>query len=111
MAICDIPNQTMLRWYIYVRSVNPEVWHIFGNRNVVTGMLSIARYKEEILDLDEYEDKEQTIFTTSITPEGRMLFLEEEFEEEFNEIEKYLQSPYKYKGWTGKEFTQFCKKA
>ena len=40
-----------------------------------------------------------------------MQFLEEEYEEEFKEIGKYLQTPNKYKDRSGKEFTHFCKNA
>ena len=101
----------MLRWCIYIRSINPEVRHISRNRNAVADILSRARYKEEeILDLDD-EDKEQTVLTSSIIREGGMQFLEEEYEEEFTKIGKYLQTPDKYKGRSGKEFTQFRKKS
>ena len=111
IANCDIPDQAMLRWCIYIRSINPEVRHISGNRNAVADMLSRARYKEEeILDSDD-EDKEQTVLTTSITREGGTQFLEEEYEAEFKEIGKYLQTPDKYKDRSGKEFAQFRKKA
>ena len=42
IANCDIPDQAMLRWCIYIRSINPEVRHISGNRNAVADMLSRA---------------------------------------------------------------------
>ena len=111
IANCDIPDQAMLRWCIYIRSINPEVRHISRNRNAVADMLSRARYKEEeVLDSDD-KDKEQTILTTSITWEGGMQFLEKEYEEEFKEIGKYLQTPDKYKDRSGKDFAQFRKKS
>ena len=61
-------------------------------------MLSRARYKEEILDSNDEDKEDSTILTTSITREGVMQFLEEEYEDEFKEIWKYLQTPDKYKG-------------
>ena len=86
IANCDNLDQAMLRWSIYIRSINPEVRHISGHRNAIADMLSRARYKEEeILDLDDV-DKEQIVRATSITQEERMQFLEEEYEEEFKEI-------------------------
>ncbi|KAL3698023.1 hypothetical protein R1sor_012099 [Riccia sorocarpa] len=42
IANCNTPDITMLRWIAYIRSMNPELRHIAGKKNVVADMLSRA---------------------------------------------------------------------
>ncbi|KAL3700688.1 hypothetical protein R1sor_018710 [Riccia sorocarpa] len=47
IAHCSTPDITMLRWIAYICSMNPELRHIAGKKNVVADMLSRARYADE----------------------------------------------------------------
>ena len=40
---CAIPDLAMLRWIAYIKSLNPEMWHISGEDNTMADMLSRAR--------------------------------------------------------------------
>ena len=62
---CATPDIAMLRWITYIKSLNPEIRHINGKRNVVADMLSRARYEgEEDMRSDE-EDVGLNFFTIS----------------------------------------------
>ena len=45
IANCNILNQEMLRWCVYIKTINPEVRHISGENNAMVDMLSRAKYK------------------------------------------------------------------
>ncbi|KAL3676472.1 hypothetical protein R1sor_026420 [Riccia sorocarpa] len=47
IANCSTPDITMLSWIAFIRSLNPELRHIAGKKNVVADMLSRARYRDE----------------------------------------------------------------
>jgi hypothetical protein len=80
----------MLQWIAYVKSLDPEIRYVAGKCNVVPDMLSRARYDEEE---DPRSDEEEVSldFTTSC---ARVLttFVEEDYEGEFVEIGRYLQT-------------------
>ncbi|KAL3686531.1 hypothetical protein R1sor_009105 [Riccia sorocarpa] len=61
IANCNTPDITMLSWIAFIRSLNPELRHIAGKKNVMADMLSRARYKDEeqMLRVAE-EDEEHT---------------------------------------------------
>jgi hypothetical protein len=40
---CTTPDIAMLHWVAFVRSFNPDIWHIKGTNNVVADMISRAR--------------------------------------------------------------------
>jgi hypothetical protein len=43
----NTPDIAMLRWIVYVKSLDPEIRHVVGKHNVVADMLSRARYNAE----------------------------------------------------------------
>ena len=86
---CATPDIAMLRWIAYIKSLNQEIRHVAGKRNVVADMLSRVRYMlsrarydgEEDQNSDE-EDVGLDFFTSSY---ARVLttFIEEDYEGEF----------------------------
>ena len=53
---CATPDLEMLRWIVYIKSLNPEIRHISGKDNAMDNMLSRARFDNE--DGMVSEDKE-----------------------------------------------------
>ncbi|KAL3689660.1 hypothetical protein R1sor_015969 [Riccia sorocarpa] len=62
IANCNTPDITILRWIAYIRSMNLELRHIAGKKNVVADMLSRARYadEKEMLAVAEEEELNDT---------------------------------------------------
>ena len=44
---CATPDLAMLRWIAYIKSLNPEIRHIYGKDNAMADMLSRARFDDE----------------------------------------------------------------
>ena len=42
---CATPDLEMLRWIAYIKSLDPEIWHISGKDNAMADMLSRARQR------------------------------------------------------------------
>ena len=53
---CATPDLAMLRWIAYIKSLNPEIRHIAGKKNVMADMLSRARFENESDMISEDED-------------------------------------------------------
>ena len=47
IANCNIPDQAMLRWCVYIKTINPDIRHISGEKNAMADMLSRAKYEKE----------------------------------------------------------------
>ena len=107
---CATPDIAMLRWIAYIKSLNPEIRHVAGKRNVVADMLSRARYDGEEDQNSDEEDVGLDFFTSSY---ARVLttFIEEDYEGEFVKIGKYLSSLQKDESWSTEDFHQIRKKA
>ena len=77
-------------------------------------MLSRAKYENgEVAESDS--DKEESALAINAIrggePHEEHEFKEEEYNEEFKEIRKYLQAPWKEGTWSGRNFSNFRKKA
>ena len=46
----------MLRWIVYIKSLNPEICRIAGKNNSIVDMLSRARFKDESDMVSDDED-------------------------------------------------------
>ena len=44
---CATLDLTMLRWIVYIKSLNPEIRHISGKDNTMADMLSRTRFDNE----------------------------------------------------------------
>ena len=56
----NIPDQAMLRWCVYIKSINPEVRHISGKKNAIADMFYRARYEDEEVAESNNEEEEQS---------------------------------------------------
>ncbi|KAL3681576.1 hypothetical protein R1sor_024532 [Riccia sorocarpa] len=101
IANCSTPDITMLRWIAYIRSLNPELRHIPGKKNVVADMLSRARYanEEEMLAEEMLAEAEKEELRDALCQVGerdvdmRVLpFRQELYSGKLREIGLYLSS-------------------
>ena len=114
IANCNIPDQAMLRWCVYIKTINPDVRHISGEKNAMADMLSRAKYEKEEVAESDSDEEESALVINAIRggePHEEHQFKEEEYNEEFKEIGKYLQAPWKEGTWSGRNFSNFRKKA
>ena len=74
---CATPDLAMLRWITYIKSLNPEIQHIFGEDNAMADMLSRARFDDEGDMVSEDEEVGVNFFETAYvtTREGSTLAL------------------------------------
>jgi hypothetical protein len=102
---CNTPDIAMLRWIAYIKSLNPEIRHVAGKRNVVADMLSRARFEgdEDQRHFDE-ENVGLDFFASSSFVRVLATFREEDYEGEFVEIGKYLSSLQRDEAWSTKDF-------
>jgi hypothetical protein len=87
---CNTPNIAMLRWIAYIKSLNPEIRHIAEKRNIVADMLSQARYEGGEVQVSDEEDVGSD-FTNSYI-QVHTTFMEQDYDDEFVEIGKYLST-------------------
>jgi hypothetical protein len=60
---CSTPDIAMLRWIAYIKSLNPEIRHVAGKKNIVADMLSRARYMDDNrMQSKEKEEDEEVDF-------------------------------------------------
>ena len=111
ISSCNTPDIAMLRWIAYIKSLNPEIRHVAGKRNVVADMLSRARFEG---DEDQRHSDEENVgldyFTSSFV---RVLatFMEQDYDDEFVEIGKYLSTLQRDEAWSTEDFHRIRKKA
>ena len=46
---CATPDLAMLRWIVYIKSMNPEIRHIAEKKNAMADILSRARFEDQVL--------------------------------------------------------------
>ena len=106
---CNTPDIAMLRWIIYIKSLNPKIRHIAGKRNIELDMLSRAKYEGgEVQDYEE-EDVGSDFFTSSFVRVHATL-MGQEYDDEFIKIGRYLSSLRRDEAWTTDDFRQIRKK-
>ncbi|KAL3680523.1 hypothetical protein R1sor_023479 [Riccia sorocarpa] len=97
IANCTTPDIHMLRWIAYIRSLNPELRHIAGKRNVVADIFSRARYnnEEEMLVVAEHEEEDDVwcrVGQQEVESDLDDLFNEELYGGLFGDIGYYLST-------------------
>jgi hypothetical protein len=95
--------------HIHIKSLSPEIRHIARKRNVVTDMLSRARYEG-----DEEQGSDEEVgsdFFTSSFVRLHATFMEQDYDDEFVEIGKYLSTLRQDESWMTDDFRRIRKKA
>ncbi|KAL3696746.1 hypothetical protein R1sor_010822 [Riccia sorocarpa] len=115
IANCNTPDITMLRWIAYIRSMNPELRHIAGKKNVVADMLSRARYADEE-EMFAAAEEEELMDTWCQAGEqdvdmGVLPFREELYTGRLREIGLYLSTLERQESWSDADFKEIRKKA
>ena len=96
--MCNNPDLAMLRWIAYIKSLNPEIYHIGGKENAMVDMLSRARFKNESDMVSEDEDVALDFFKmTQVSAEDKdtqtlHAFNENEYEGEWLMIGRFLRT-------------------
>ncbi|KAL3699861.1 hypothetical protein R1sor_017883 [Riccia sorocarpa] len=114
IANCTTPDIHMLRYIAYIRSLNPELQHIAGKRNVVADMLSMARYinEEEMLVVAEHEEEDDVWCRVGQQEvESYDLFKEELYGGLFGDIGYYLSTLTRRETWSDADFRRIRQKA
>ena len=60
-----IPELAMLRWIAYIKSLNPEIWHISRKDHAMTDMLSRAQFDDEDGMVSEDEEVAMHFFESA----------------------------------------------
>ena len=77
---CATLDLAMLRWIAYIKSLNPEVWHISRKDNAMAYMLSRARFDDEDGMVSEDEEVGVDFFESArVTTKGRSTLAVNEF--------------------------------
>jgi hypothetical protein len=110
IANCSSPDIAMLRWIAYIKSLNPVLIHIAGNKNPVADMLSRARYfhEEEMMAFEgseEFSDEVYISITNGENSSDEVLpFKAELYEGRLKDIGFYLSTLKRHKDWSEKTF-------
>ena len=62
---CATLDLAMLRWIVYIKSLNPDIRHISGKDNAMADRLSRARYEDEHGMVSENEEVGADFFTSA----------------------------------------------
>ena len=62
---CATPDLAMLRWIVYIKSLNPEIRRISGKYNAMSDMLSRARFEDENSMVSENEEVGANFFKSA----------------------------------------------
>ncbi|KAL3694555.1 hypothetical protein R1sor_008206 [Riccia sorocarpa] len=115
IANCNTPDIAMLRWIAYIRSLNPELRHIAGKKNVVADMLSRARYEDEdelILAAEEEERRDAWCQVREGVSDDEVLpFCEELYSGRLRDIGLYLSTLSRREEWSDAQFKEIRQKA
>ena len=107
----------MLRWIAYIKSLNPEIRHIFGKDNAMADMLSRARFENEGGMVSEDEevcvDFFEAAYVMTSTESTLTLndFDESKYNGEWLQIGGFLKTMIPYMTWTKEEANRIRKKA
>ncbi|KAL3678944.1 hypothetical protein R1sor_021900 [Riccia sorocarpa] len=115
IANCNTPDIAMLRWIAYIRSLNPELRHIAGKKNVVADMLSRARYEDEdelILAAEEEERRDAWCQVREGVSDDEVLpFCEELYSGRLRDIGLYMSTLSRREEWSDAQFKEIRQKA
>ena len=114
---CTTPDLGMLKWIAYIKFLNPEIWHISGKDNAMVDMFSRARFVDEDNMVTEDEELGVDFFESAqVMAKGRGApalneFNENEYEEEWLRIGRFLRTLTPDVVWTNDETNRIRKKA
>ena len=60
MRCCTIPHVAMVRWTTYVKSLNPDIWHISGKDSAMAYVLSRERFEDEVAESGRRRGSDRT---------------------------------------------------
>jgi hypothetical protein len=106
---CNTLDIAMLWWIAYIKSLSPEIWHIAEKRNVVADMVSGARYEGDEEQGSDREEVGSDFFTSSFV-RVHATFMEQDYDDEFVDIGKYLSTLWRDEAWTTDDFRRIRKK-
>ena len=111
---CAMPNLAMLRWIVYIKSLNSKIRHISGKDNAMADMLSRARFDDEddmVLEDEEVgvDFFESALQVNHITP-ALNEFNEDEYDGEWLQIGRFLKTMAPDVTWTREEASRMRKK-
>ncbi|GGS27705.1 hypothetical protein GCM10010252_77790 [Streptomyces aureoverticillatus] len=101
---CSMSDIIMLRWIVYIKSLNPEFKHITGKDNLVADMLSRARYEREDEMVEDIDDVGLKFYLMLNLNREDKLFFEEFYEGELLDIGHYLNTLFKQGNWFTEKF-------
>jgi hypothetical protein len=107
---CNTPDIAMLPWIAYIKPLNPEIRHIAGKRSIVADILPRARYEGGEEQGSDEEDVQSDFFTSSFV-RVHATFMEQDYDDEFLNIGKYLSTLRRDEAWTTDDFRRIWKKA
>ena len=58
MRCSMVLDVAMLRWIVYIKSLDPDIWYISGKDNAMVDMLSRAQFIDEVAESEEGEVSE-----------------------------------------------------
>ncbi|KAL3702497.1 hypothetical protein R1sor_020519 [Riccia sorocarpa] len=115
IANCSTPDITMLSWIAFIRSLNPELRHIAGKKNVVADMLSRARYRDEeqMQRAAEEEEEQAEVWCQArgVSVSDVLPFREDLYSGKLRDIGLYLSSLERREQWSDAEFRGIRQKA
>ena len=113
---CATPDLAILRWIAYIKSLNPEIRHIFGKDNAMADMLLRARFDDEDRMVSEDEEVGVDFFEEAYLTTGREStptlndFDESKNNGEWLQISGFLKTMTPGAAWTKEEANRIRKK-
>ena len=87
---CATSDLAMLRWIAYIKSLKPEIRHIFGKDNAIADMLSRVRFDDKDGMVSEDEEVDVDFFEAAyVTTRKRNTPTLNEFDESKYDESKY----------------------
>ena len=119
IASCTTPDIAMRRWIAYIKTMNPELWHIKGKENQVADMLSRARFiNEKVMQTDDKKGattSRHVAHQVSIKPHDELnvsvMFKDKEYEGQWLEIGNFLKTQQVNPSWSKKQLNEFRRRA
>ena len=111
---CATPDLAMLRWIAYIKSLNPEIRHIFGKDNTMADMHSKARFENEDGMVSENQQVGANFFKSAQMKVKRRStpplneFDKNGYDEEWLLIGRFLTTMTEDPSWTREECENLC---
>ena len=114
---CATLDLAMLRWIGYIKSMNPDIWHISRKDNAMADMFSRVRFenednmvlKDEEVGVDFFKSARMKIKRLSTPPLNE--FDENDYDGEWLLIGRFVRTMTEDASWTREEASQLRKRA